>query len=188
MTGEAEEILSFWIDKVGPDGWYLADAVLDDRIRERFLGLWERARARGLDGWSCQPRGSLALVILLDQFPRNMFRGDPRSFSTDREALAVAKAAIGRGFDGRVGLDARLFFYMPLMHSEIVTDQERAVRLYALHLGTSAQFLHARAHRAVIRRFGRFPSRNGVLGRESTPAEADWLASGGYEVALAEVA
>lgn len=187
MATGYEELLAFWLDEVGPDGWYRVDPALDARIRATYESVWESARAGGLDGWSCQPRPCLALVILLDQFPRNMFRGERRAFASDARALAFAKSAIGRGFDQRVETEARQFFYLPLMHSEIVADQERSVRLFKLNLEGASNLTHARAHRAVIRRFGRFPYRNDALGRATTEPEAAWLAQGGYAAALAEV-
>ena len=122
---------------------------------------------------------------MLDQFPRNMFRGDARSFASDRKARAVAKAAIQRGHDLRIEPPARQFFYMPLMHSEFLPDQEKSVRLFLLNApGENLQ--HAQAHRAVIRRFSRFPYRNAALGRRSTPKEEEFLAAGGYRAAMAE--
>ncbi len=187
MTSEFEGVLSFWFDEIGQAAWYEQDAELDARVRDRFEGLWNRARRGTLDGWTCQPRSCLALVIVLDQFPRNMFRGDPRSFVTDPKALAVSKSAVDRGFDLRVDPVARQFFYLPLMHSEIAADQERAVRLFMLNIEGGSNLTHARAHRAVIRRFGRFPFRNAALGRLTTRSEAEWLAHGGYAAALSEV-
>ena len=187
MTAEAEEILAFWFDEVGPVGWYEGGEALDETCRARFLGTWELGRTGALNAWTCAPRSTLGLIILLDQLPRNMFRADARSFASDARARAVAKGAIERGFDVRIEEPARWFFYLPLMHSEIVGDQERAVRMFALRSGNKEQLKHARAHRAVIRRFGRFPYRNAALGRRTTPVEAEFLAAGGYAAALREV-
>jgi uncharacterized protein (DUF924 family) len=184
MNDEAERILAFWIDDVGPDGWYLADAALDARCRDGFLETWERARTGAWDGWKNAPRSALALLILLDQFPRNMFRGDARAFATDARARSIAKYALGRGHDLRVEGPQRQFFYLPLMHSESVPDQDRSVRLFLMRYDAPEQLRHARAHRAVIRRFGRFPYRNAPLGRATTAEEAAWLAQGGYAQAL----
>lgn len=186
MDAEAEDVIAFWIDEVGPDGWYATDEALDARVRERFGATLERAGRGELDAWRATPRGCLAYLILLDQFPRNMFRGDARSFATDARALAAAKQAIARGHDRRVEGPARQFFYLPLMHSETLEDQERALRLLLLAFGRNENLRHARAHRAVIRRFGRFPYRNAALGRRTTPAEAAWMEAGGYQAALAE--
>lgn len=186
MTATADEVLAFWLDEVGPEGWYAVDPALDERIRDRFLATWERARAGALDAWAANPRGALGFVVLTDQFPRNMFRGEGLAFATDARALAAAKAAIARGFDRRIETPARQFFYLPLMHSEVVSDQARAVRLFLAEFGPGESLLHARAHRDVIRRFGRFPYRNAALGRSTTPEEAAWLEAGGYALAVAE--
>ncbi len=185
MAMETEEILAFWLDEVGPRGWYEPDAALDARVRERFGATWEAARRGGRHDWIVAPRQNLALIILLDQFPRNMFREDARAFASDARALAAAKGAVGRGFDLTIEPPARQFFYLPMMHSEVVSEQARSVRLFAMR-GEGDNLDHARAHRAVIRRFGRFPYRNAALGRASTAAEREWLEAGGYKLALAE--
>ena len=188
MDPRAEELADFWLNEVGEKGWYLQDDALDARIRERWLPLWEEARTGALDGWRCTPRATLALLVLLDQFPRNMFRGDARAFASDILARRIAKDAIMRGFDQRTPLPERQFFYMPLEHSELPADQDRAVRLMLLNFGRDSEMLrHARAHRGIIRRFGRFPFRNAALGRESRPQEVAFLAEGGYTAALKEV-
>jgi uncharacterized protein (DUF924 family) len=187
MDATARELLDFWLKEVGSEGWYRADAALDARIRERYLDLWQAARGGALAGWICAPDSCLALVILLDQFPRNMFRDDARAFATDARALAVAKRAVRSGLDQRIGLPDRDFFYLPLRHSEALADQEQDVRLVLLNFGPGPILDHARAHRAVIRRFGRFPYRNAALGRASTRAEEAFLAAGGYRAAMAEV-
>lgn len=186
MQEEAEAILAFWLDEVGPKGWYQGGEALDAECRARFLDTWEQARRGALDGWAASPRSALALVILLDQLPRNMRRGEAGAFASDARALAVAKASIRRSFDLAVEGPERQFFYLPLMHSEVIADQERAVRLILLRLDGDDQLTHARAHRAVIRRFGRFPYRNAALGRRTTEGEDAFLAAGGYAAALAE--
>jgi uncharacterized protein (DUF924 family) len=187
MDPEAQQILTFWLDEAGEEAWYREDAAFDGLIRERYGALWEAARHGERDRWTCAPASCLALVILLDQFPRNMFRGDAHAFASDAKALAVAKGAILRGFDRRVDLPQRDFFYLPLRHSEILADQEKDVRLVYLSFGPGRLLDHARAHRVVIRRFGRFPYRNAALGRRSTPAEQAFLEAGGYRAAVAEV-
>ncbi|MFV0244488.1 MAG: DUF924 family protein [Qingshengfaniella sp.] len=178
----SEDILDFWLQEVGPKGWYKQDDALDATIRTRFKSLWLQAQEEGHLGWGSAPRPVLALLIVLDQFPRNMFRGDGRSFASDRLARAVAKRALAKGYDRRIEGAARQFFYMPLMHSECLEDQERCVRLMLERMPESSQsnLLHARAHREVIRRFGRFPHRNADLGRRSTAAEIAFLGAGGY--------
>ena len=187
MDETAARICKFWIEEVGPEGWYKVDPALDAVIRERYLDLWEIARNGGCDAWTSVAESCLGLVILLDQFPRNMFRGDARSFASDAKALAVAKSAIARGCDRVEALPGRAFFYLPLMHSETLPDQERSVRLCLMRLGRGSNLTHARAHRLVIRRFGRFPYRNEVLGRVTTLAEQEFLDAGGYAAAMREV-
>jgi uncharacterized protein (DUF924 family) len=185
----AQELLDFWLGELKPDGWFRVDEALDKRIRDRWRPLWEEARAGGLREWTVAPMSCLALVILLDQFPRNMFRGSALAFASDRRALAVAKAAILAGHDRRVEGPERGFFYLPFEHSELQVDQDRSVRLVLLAFGKDSEYLvHARAHREVIRRFGRFPYRNAALGRESTPEEVAFLDAGGYAAMLKEIA
>ncbi|MCA8879710.1 MAG: DUF924 domain-containing protein [Rhodobacteraceae bacterium] len=175
-----DDILTFWIDETGEEGWYRQSDALDAEIRRRFQDVWEAARNHQL-GWTPTPHSTLALLIVLDQFPRNMFRGDPRAFATDRLALAKAKCAIEKDWDLRIDGPARQFFYMPFEHSECLADQERAVRLFLERMPESSEnLLHAQAHRDVIRRFGRFPTRNAVLSRSSTEAETSFLGDGGY--------
>ncbi|MEM9852397.1 MAG: DUF924 family protein [Pseudomonadota bacterium] len=179
---DAQTIISFWVDEVGPQGWYKVDPALDSAIRERFMDDWEKARSGAYDRWMGCPKSILALLILLDQFPRNMFRDDARAFSTDRHALRVAMRAIAAGFDRRVAEPQRQFFYLPLMHSELLPDQDRCVRMMMTRMPETGapNLLHARAHREVIRRFGRFPTRNAALGRVNSREEAAFLAEGGY--------
>jgi len=176
-----EAVLTFWLEEVGPGRWYSGDDALDAEVRKSFAPLWEAARRSGWMDWIPTPRSALALVILLDQFPRNMFRDTAQAFATDAQALTRAKCAIDKGWDRRIAEPARQFFYMPLCHAECLADQERAVRLIAARLPEGAEtLLHARAHREVIRRFGRIPTRNAALGRGATAAERDFLAAGGY--------
>lgn len=185
---QPEDVLAFWLDEVGPKGWY-AGGDLDQVVRERFLETWERAQDGSLSLWLTYPSGTLAYVILNDQFPRNMFRDTGRAFSSDRLALAAAKMALSRNWDLAIDPPARHFFYMPLTHSECLSDQERAVRLMATRMpdGGAGFVRHARAHREIIRRFGRFPSRNAALARPSTGPEAEFVDAGGYRLALEAV-
>jgi uncharacterized protein (DUF924 family) len=182
MSEMAEEILRVWLEEIGPGGWYTIDPALDARLRARFEDAWAAAAAGRLDHWIAEPRSALALVILLDQLPRNMFRGTPRAFASDALARRHAKRAIDLGHDRRVPEPGRQFFYLPLMHSEWLTDQERCVRLIRIAMpDTGAEQLdHATRHRDVIRRFGRFPSRNPILGRADTPEERAYREAGGY--------
>jgi len=177
-----EEILAFWLDEIGPDGWYKVSDELDTTIRERFADTWEQVKAGAFSMWLTYPSGCLAYIILTDQFPRNMFRGTADAFSTDRYALAVAKTAIDKGWDMKIDEPARQFFYMPMMHSECITDQERCIRMMVTRMQGSGEsnLLHARAHRDVIRKFGRFPFRNTALERRDTGVEAEFLENGGY--------
>lgn len=177
-----EEILSFWLDEVGPKGWYEQSDTLDTEIRTRFEKTYQGACEGRFSLWLTYPTGALAYVILTDQFSRNMYRGSAKSFATDRIALAAAKSAIDKRWDMRIDEPARHFFYMPLTHSENLCDQDRCVRLMCERMPEhGASFLlHARAHRAVIRQFGRFPFRNEALARPSTKPEAAYMAQGGY--------
>jgi uncharacterized protein (DUF924 family) len=176
-----EDVVSFWIDEIGAQGWYKASDALDATIRDRFGAAWDTARAHGGTGWTPSPQSALATVILLDQFPRNMFRDDAKSFATDRLAMSKAKHAIDTNWDMRIDGAARQFFYLPLMHSECLVDQERCVRLFKERMpDADDNLIHAKAHRDVIRKFGRFPYRNAVLGRKSTAQEQAFLDTGGY--------
>ncbi|WP_102110094.1 DUF924 family protein [Oceaniglobus roseus] len=177
-----DEVLAFWLDEVGEKGWYEADPALDREVSERFGATWQSAQEGGFALWLTHPSGTLAYIILNDQFPRNMFRGQARAFASDPIALAAAKMAIARGWDMKIDPPARQFFYMPLMHSESLSDQDRCVRMFLTRMGESGQgnLLHSRAHREVIRRFGRFPFRNEALSRSNQSGEADFLANGGY--------
>ena len=179
MNKLAEEILDFWTD-VGMAGWYTESAEFDDKIRSRFKDAWTDALAGKFSDWKLEARSSLALIILLDQFPRNMFRGDGASFASDRKALCVAQKAMERNFDQEIDGDLRQFFYLPFMHSESLMDQDAAVCAFCTRMPGTGNLLHARAHRQVIRDFGRFPYRNEPLGRESTEKEVAYLDAGGY--------
>ena len=177
-----DDVLRFWLDECTPTQWYVQDDEVDQKIRDRFLETWEGACLGRHSLWLTYPNGALAYIILMDQFSRNMFRASGKAFASDRASLAAAKSAIDKGWDMRVDEPARQFFYMPLMHSENLCDQERCVRLMCERMPEHGpnNLLHARAHREVIRQFGRFPYRNDVLGRKSSTQEAAYLAAGGY--------
>ena len=177
-----DDILAFWLDEIGPEGWFDSSDELDQVIRDRFEDTWIRARDGALSLWLTYPTGTLAYIVLTDQLSRNMFRGSGKAFSTDAAALAAAKMAIAKGWDLKVDEPARRFFYMPLMHSECLADQDRCVRLMKTRMPASGpdNLLHAQAHREVIRRFGRFPFRNEALSRETPDGEAKFLEEGGY--------
>ncbi len=177
----SEDILEFWL-QAGPPKWYVADDSFDQEICDKFGDLWGEGAKGALEDWTGHPRKALALIILLDQFPRNMFRQDGRAFSTDERAKAAACYAIKQGWDMRIDEPERQFFYLPLMHSEMLSDQDHCIRLMIERMPETGapNVLHARAHREVIREFGRFPYRNTALGRETTPAEQTYLDNGGY--------
>jgi uncharacterized protein (DUF924 family) len=172
------EVIAFWRG-AGPDRWYEKDAAFDEEIRRRFLKAYEAAAAGKLTAWESSAEGTLALLILLDQFPRNMFRGQARSYAADPLARAVASRAILNGFDGAFP-DLREFFYLPFMHSENLADQERAIAIHRAQ-NDANNLKWAEVHADIIRRFGRFPHRNAVLGRVSTPEEQAFLDGGGFK-------
>jgi uncharacterized protein (DUF924 family) len=174
---EASEVVAFW-EGAGPALWFAKDDEFDRRFRERFLPLHEAAARGDLDRWNATPAGALALVILLDQFPRNAFRGTPRMYATDAAARKLADAAIAAGHDRFVAADLQTFFYLPFGHSEDLADQDRAVELCGRLGGRDLQ--QAEHHRDIVRRFGRFPHRNAILGRSTTQEEEEYLANGGY--------
>ena len=167
------QIVSFWRD-AGADTWFEQDESFDQAIRSRFLPSYEAAADGALAGWEDSAEGALALVLLLDQFPRNMFRGGARAFATDAQARTVADRALKRGFDRATEPELRPFFYLPFMHSESLSDQDRSVRLYEA-LGDAEELRFAKEHRDVVQKFGRFPARNPALGRATTPAEQAFL-------------
>ena len=172
------EIVSFW-RQAGPDKWFEADEDFDRTIRSRFLAIHEAAARGEIAAWEETAEGALALLILLDQFPRNMFRNSARAFATDHLARAVADRALARGFDQEADTTMRPFFYLPFMHSELLADQDRCLQLYEA-FGDPEQLKFAVTHRDIIAKFGRFPHRNRVLGRETTPAEREFLEGGGF--------
>lgn len=188
MTGDAitpatatiapVDVLAFW-RTAGPDKWFAKDDAFDAEIAARFGTLWCAAANDELASWETTPEGALALVLVLDQFPRNMFRGQARTYETDAVARAVADRALKRGFDRDVPQLERRFFYLPFMHSEILADHERCLEL-ARGLGDDEVTQYAELHADIIRRFGRFPHRNAMLGRAMTPDEQAFLDADGF--------
>jgi len=173
----ATAVVAFW-RTAGPDRWFEKDAAFDDEIRRRFLSTYEAAAAGKLTDWEQNAEGALALLILLDQFPRNMFRREARAFATDPVARGIASRGILNGFDGAFP-DLRAFFYVPFEHSENLADQERGIALYKA--ANDADGLKwAELHADIIRRFGRFPHRNPALGRVTTREEQKFLDDGGF--------
>ncbi len=180
MTADAikpADVVAFWRD-VGSKRWFKKDIALDDEIRQRFLVAHEAAASGKLTEWEQSAEGALALLILLDQFPRNMFRGQARAFATDPLARAITSRAILNGFDGNMA-DMRTFFYLPFMHPEDLADQRRALVFYRVH-GDAESLKYAESHADIIGRFGRFPHRNAILGRVTTPKERAFLDGGGF--------
>jgi uncharacterized protein (DUF924 family) len=174
----AEDVLAFWL-AAGHDRWFEPDANFDAEIRQRFAAIYKDAAAGRLSAWEDWPEGALAYLIVVDQFPRNMFRHSARSFATDPLARSVARMAIARGFDQQVSMPLRQFFYLPFEHSEELADQELAVALME-KTGDADLVKWAKLHMDIIRRFGRFPHRNAVVERTTTPEEQSFLDGGGF--------
>lgn len=172
------EILDFWW-RAGPAKWFARDIAFDEEIRTRFLPAIEAAQRGELDQWAEQPHSALAYILLLDQFTRNVFRESSRAFEADHMALAVAKKSVELGYDKAFPANERVFFYLPFEHAEDMAAQEMSVDLCRA-TGDQQYYLYALVHMDVIRRFGRFPHRNAVLGRETTPEEQAFLDGGGF--------
>lgn len=179
----ARDVLAFWQD-AGPAKWYTKDPAFDAEIVDRFGTVWTAAHQGYMPDWASSADGGLALILLLDQFPRNMFRDDPRAFATDAAALEVTGHCLAHGWDRQIAEPERHFFYMPFMHSENIDHQDAGVQLMETRMETGDNALHARAHREIIARFGRFPYRNAALGRRTTPAEQEFFDRGGYGTVL----
>lgn len=184
---DRDEVLEFWLHKVGPQGWYAVDPAVDAEIVARFRALWQRAADGGLQDWLGDARGALAYLILTDQFPRNMFRGDPRAFATDPQARAAARKVLAANWDQQIATPERQFCFLPFEHSEDPADQALAVDCFTTRMDNPETALHARAHQQIIARFGRFPFRNAALGRHSTEAEDSFMRDGGYGAIVREL-
>jgi uncharacterized protein (DUF924 family) len=178
VRADPHDILEFW-RAAGPARWFSKDQAFDEEIRERFATLHETAARGVFNSWQDAPESALALVIVLDQFPRNIYRDDLRAYSTDGQARAIARRAINRGFDQKVPTADRRFFYLPFMHSEALADQYRCIDLCRA-AGDDEGLKYAEVHADIIRRFGRFPHRNKALGRRTTPEEQAFLDGGGF--------
>lgn len=168
------EIHDFWFIEAGPDKWWKKDEAFDALIKEEFEALVQQATAGHLDSWKETPKGALALIILLDQFPRNIYRGTRQAFATDEKAKDIALYAIAKGHDKTFNDDESCFTYLPLEHSEDLADQEKCVALFKA-LGNDFYLKFAIAHKKIIEDFGRFPHRNAILGRPNTPEEDEYL-------------
>lgn len=175
MTIAPDDILNFWIYVVRRDRWFKEDRALDATIRERFLPTYELAVKGELKAWEETPEGMLALMLLLDQFPRRMFRGTPRAFESDETALDLARTAIIRHFDDRIDKQYKLLFYLPFLNSESVGDQRLALFYIRERTKENEWLAIAEKNLDTVQRFGRFPQRNPILGREPTPEEAAFL-------------
>jgi uncharacterized protein (DUF924 family) len=173
----ARDVVGFW-RQAGPERWFAKNEAFDAQFRERFLAAHEAAARGELDHWAQGAEGALALLVLLDQFPRNTWRGNARMLATDAKALAIARQAIEAGLDLKTDEELRRFFYLPFMHSESLDDQQRSVELNAALDANTQRF--AVQHRAILARFGRFPHRNKLLGRTSTAEEQRFLDEGGF--------
>jgi uncharacterized protein (DUF924 family) len=173
-TNDSQDILDFWFSPRVRPLWFAATAELDAEIRARFEPLWQQACRGELEAGMDSAEGALALVILLDQFPLNMFRGQAAAFASEGQAVAACKRALEQGFHHGLSEPQRLFLFMPLMHSENPEDQDLSLQLFE-EAGMDTRW--PRHHRDLVRRFGRFPHRNAILGRPSTPEELDYLAS-----------
>lgn len=176
MRDTQNEIIHFWFEELEPQQWFQQSDVVDDEIRERFAVTHEMA-ADGLSNhWADDPDGALALVIVLDQFPRHMYRGSPKSFASDERALLIAKQSIHKGFDQVLEPVKRGFLYLPFQHSEVLTDQRKSVELFGSMADQNpAGDMYAKRHLVPVEKFGRFPHRNEALGRESTEEEIEFL-------------
>jgi len=176
MTILPDDIISFWYSKEISSFWFRSTKEIDQTIHDKYYDVWLQAEAGKLDDWLDSARGCLALVIVLDQFPLNMFRHQARSFSTEARAISVCKHAVSLGYDHQLDKKTLSFLYMPLMHSENNDDQNMSVALYQ-QAGLEANVRFAQHHRDIVKRFGRFPHRNAILGRESTRQEVAYLNS-----------
>lgn len=171
-----ETIIDFWFADSSKDLWFNSTPELDSQLRDRFVDSWLAAAENRFADWEARPEGALALAIILDQFPLNMFRGLPLTFATEAQARKICRAAIERGFDRELTIAQRPFIYIPFMHSEDMSDQALSIELFG-QPGLEENMRFAHHHHALIRRFGRFPHRNAILGRHSSQDELDYLAS-----------
>lgn len=175
-----KSILNFWFKEHGRNDWFARRRSFDAQVRRRFWAAFEAARAGRLGAMRAAPESALALSILLDQFSRNLFRDDPHAFEQDEKARLIAHEALSRRFDMIMPGKRRAFFYMPFMHSEALADQDLCVALFKARMPASFNLRYAKDHRAIVARFGRFPHRNRILGRQSTPEEIAYLEAGGF--------
>ena len=174
MSSKIDEVLTFWFEEATPKQYFTKDVAFDNTIRNRFSSLHEAAVKGKLEQWRNTPSGALAEIIILDQFSRNIYRGLPTSFASDELCLRLAKNAIKKGFDKKIDIKKREFFYLPFMHSEAKEEHEKSVQMFS-EKGLEIYLPFAYKHKAIIDRFGRYPHRNDILGRQSTLEETEFL-------------
>ena len=184
MNADPETILNFWFFEIGPDRWFADDPALDETLRTNFLAAYEQAARGELKAWAETPEGTLCLLLLLDFWPRRMFRGTARAYETDDAALDLARSAIIRHFDDRIDKSFKLLMYLPFSHAENMGDQRLAMFYIRERTKEDAWIDAAEANLGLIQQFGRFPARNKVLGREDTPEEAAYAGKSGHVAAL----
>lgn len=180
MRDRIDAILKFWFEESGYQKWFGKDESFDNDIREQFTDDYQKAANGDYDDWAQHAKGCLALMILLDQFPRNMFRDTPKMYATDVKALEIAKQAVANGLDQGLTTDEKAFLYLPFEHSEELSDQRQSLDLFeAMRDENQTYYDYAVKHYEVVERYGRFPHRNVILGRTSTPEEQAYIANGG---------
>ena len=179
LPSDAQKVLDFWFEEIHPSDWWRSEQ-LDTVIEDRFLSLFKSLEENIPNEWRNSPKACLAAIIVLDQFPRNIFRGNKRAYANDSKALEICKKAIREDFHLSLSHTERVFLYIPLQHSENVQDQELSLQLYSALEGTGTLDF-VRQHKEVIDKFGRFPQRNRILGRTSTPDEVAFLEEGKYQ-------
>ena len=170
------DVIKYWFSEKSRQHWFSSTPEIDNEIKQRFEQLWINAASGKLNDWQDSPQGCLALIIILDQFPLNMFRGQAQSFASEAQSREVARLAIDKGFDRDLDPRSRAFLYMPFMHSEVFADQQLALQLFA-QPGLEDNLRFARHHHDIVEKFGRFPHRNTALGRESSESEIEYLNS-----------
>lgn len=179
-----DDVLKFWFQEAGPERWYARsdefDLLIIDRFQDLILAVSEMIDAKGVCAWQTEPKGALATVVTLDQFPRNIYRGSAQAFAFDDRALAAAKVSIEKHWDTEMPAPPRGFFYLPFMHSELLEDQQRCLELITKNNPEPESIRFAKDHLDIIKRFGRFPHRNALLARETTPDEQAFLDEGGF--------
>ena len=173
-----DEVMNFWA-KAGSEKWWAKNDEFDAQIKQKFDTTHTYANTGRLDDWIETPDTTLAFVIVLDQFSRNMFRNDARAFAQDKQCVAIVRSAIANGFDRKLRSDIGMFIYLPLMHSENISDQEQCL-IEMERLKLENEIYHAKLHLNIIKKFGRFPHRNSILGRKTTPEEQAFLEDGGF--------